>query len=338
MGALDVLPQPVKGYQYRFGPFPILDADGDLVTAAAALDTEISKDSGTFADATNEATEVATSSGMYFIDLTATEMDAVSVGGITKTTTAGAKTTPWALYPRILPFIRSATAQAGAAGTITLDASASAKDDFYLGCLVGVDGLTGVGQIREITDYVGSTKVASVIPNWTTTPDATSTFKIYLTEKACSLAAWAGTQLTDPTTVGRPDVNLQRWLDVAPLALVAQRVEARASAMTTGLITATEAPNLDAAITTRATPAQVNTEVLDVLNVDTFAEPGQEAPPATTTLVKKLSYLFKAFRNRQTQTATTYSLYADNTTTIDQKATVSDDAVTFDRQEIGTGP
>ena len=102
--------------------------------------------------------------------------------------------------------------------------------------------------------------------------------------------------------------------------------------------TVTVAGRIDAAITTRATPAQVNTEVLDVLNVDTFAEPGQEAPPATTTLVKKIGYLFKAWRNKKTQTATTRSLFADDGTTVDQKATDSDDATTFTKGELGTGP
>lgn len=83
---------------------------------------------------------------------------------------------------------------------------------------------------------------------------------------------------------------------------------------------------------------QVNAEVLDVMNVDTFAEPAQGAPPATATLQQKLSYLYKAWRNRFTQTATQYSLYADNATTIDQKATVGDDTVTFDRGEVASGP
>jgi hypothetical protein len=84
--------------------------------------------------------------------------------------------------------------------------------------------------------------------------------------------------------------------------------------------------------------ADVNAEVLDVLNTETFAEPGQEAPGATVSLAKKIGYLYKAWRNKTTQTATTYSLYADDTTTVDQKATVSDDATTFTRAEIATGP
>lgn len=84
--------------------------------------------------------------------------------------------------------------------------------------------------------------------------------------------------------------------------------------------------------------ADVNAEVLDVLNVDTFAEPGQEAPAATNTLVKKIGYLFKFLRNKVTQDATTLSVYADDAVTVDHKATVSDDGTTYTRGEIGTGP
>jgi hypothetical protein len=84
--------------------------------------------------------------------------------------------------------------------------------------------------------------------------------------------------------------------------------------------------------------AQVNAEVLDVLAVDAFAEPGQEAPPAAATLARKLGYLYKAWRNRHTQTATTYSLYGDDATTVDHKATVADDGTTFERTEIASGP
>ena len=68
------------------------------------------------------------------------------------------------------------------------------------------------------------------------------------------------------------------------------------------------------------------------------AEPGQGAPAVNASVLSKISYLFKAWRNRHTQTATEYDLYADNTTTVDQKATVSDNGTTFDRGEIGSGP
>jgi hypothetical protein len=84
--------------------------------------------------------------------------------------------------------------------------------------------------------------------------------------------------------------------------------------------------------------ASINAEVLDVLATDTFAQPGQEAPAATATLKNMIAYLYKAWRNRSTQTSATYSLYADDATTVDQKATVADDGTTFSRGEIATGP
>jgi hypothetical protein len=84
--------------------------------------------------------------------------------------------------------------------------------------------------------------------------------------------------------------------------------------------------------------ADVNAEVLDVLNVDTFAEPAQEAPGATVSLAKKIGYLYKLLRNKITQTATQLNIFNDDAATVDHKATVSDDGTTFTRGEIGTGP
>ena len=71
--------------------FPIYDNDGDLVTAAAALDSEVDIDAAGFNDATNEATEVGTS-GVYKLLLTAAEMTGDIISTITKTTTTNAKT------------------------------------------------------------------------------------------------------------------------------------------------------------------------------------------------------------------------------------------------------
>lgn len=84
--------------------------------------------------------------------------------------------------------------------------------------------------------------------------------------------------------------------------------------------------------------SDVNAEVVDALNVDTYAEPGQEAPGATVSLAKKINYLYKFLRNKITQTSTTLSVYNDAETVVDQKATVSDDATTYTRGEIETGP
>lgn len=84
--------------------------------------------------------------------------------------------------------------------------------------------------------------------------------------------------------------------------------------------------------------ADVNAEVVDALATDTYAEPGQGNPAATTTLAAKLNYLYKAWRNLTTQTASTYKLYNDAGSTVDQKASTSYDGTTYTRNEIGTGP
>ena len=90
MASSDATPFAIKNQAYRV-TFPIFDDNGDLVSSAASLDSEVSKDGGTFANCTNEATEIATNSGMYYLDLTATEMNADTVAVIVKTSTSGQK-------------------------------------------------------------------------------------------------------------------------------------------------------------------------------------------------------------------------------------------------------
>jgi hypothetical protein len=81
--------------------FPILDGTGALVTGATGLTGSlVSKDGGTFAAVGGTVTEIATASGMYFLDLSSTEMNADCVAILIKTTTSGAKTTPIVIYPQ----------------------------------------------------------------------------------------------------------------------------------------------------------------------------------------------------------------------------------------------
>jgi hypothetical protein len=75
--------------------------------------------------------------------------------------------------------LHQGTAQAGAAGTITLASTAVASDDYYKGALAVIVAGTGVGQSRYIASYVGSTKVATITPNWVTTPDSTSVVQVF---------------------------------------------------------------------------------------------------------------------------------------------------------------
>lgn len=76
-------------------------------------------------------------------------------------------------------------AQAGATGSITLASDASAMTDFYKNDVVSIDSGTGEGQERIITAYNGTSKVATVEPDWSINPDSTSN---YVVEEALSVA------------------------------------------------------------------------------------------------------------------------------------------------------
>ena len=80
--------------------------------------------------------------------------------------------------------------------------------------------------------------------------------------------------------------------------------------------------------------------LLDALitEIDTAtSEPSQGAPGVSEKRGLKIDYLYKAWRNKCTQTATTYSLYADNGSTIDQDSTLSSVGGTFTSGVKGTG-
>jgi hypothetical protein len=69
------------------------------------------------------------------------------------------------------------TAQAGAAGSITLNTNADATNDgFYTNQIVVIIAGTGVGQARLITGYTASSRVADISPNWEVNPDSTSVY------------------------------------------------------------------------------------------------------------------------------------------------------------------
>ncbi len=184
MASTDAKPVPQKNVAYRI-TFPILDADGDPVTGASGLDSEVSKDAGTFADCTNEATEIATSSGIYYLDLTSAEMNADTVAICVKTATSGAKTTVVVLYPEEAGDIRvNATAMSGT--TLT------ARD---IGASVLLSSGTGTGQVT-----LTSGRVNADITHIATAAVSTSTAQLGV--NVVNFGGSAGTFAS-----GRPDVN-----------------------------------------------------------------------------------------------------------------------------------
>ena len=72
---------------------------------------------------------------------------------------------------------RVGTATAGAAGTLTDTARKEADDEWTGGIIEILEG-TGEGQKRSVSDFVQTTGVVSVSPNWITNPDTTSVYRI----------------------------------------------------------------------------------------------------------------------------------------------------------------
>ena len=90
-----------------------------------------------------------------------------------------APTSSWTAQVKFLPHHPSpttGTAAAGASTTLTLASTADGRNDYYNGVLVTITSGTGSGQTGRISDYVGSTKVATMESAWATTPDTTSVY------------------------------------------------------------------------------------------------------------------------------------------------------------------
>ena len=205
-----------------------------------------------------------------------------------------------------------------------------AEASALLGCTVYIHDVASdaQGSLGYISAYDATTKTVTLSAAPTFTIAATDNVMIFPRTNVYSVASGA----IDAAAIATGAITSAKFaagaIDAAAIATDAiGSAELAASAIT----------EIQAGLST-LTAAQVNSEVVDVMNVDTFAEPGQGAPAATTTLAAKINYLYKAWRNKRTQTATTQSIYADDTTTVDQKVTVSDDGTTHTKGEVATGP
>ncbi len=90
--------------------------------------------------------------------------------------------------------VNEGQAQAGAAGTITLNALASSSDDAYKNQFVYIRSGTGEDQARRVVSYNGTTKIVTVSDNWDVNPDATSAY-IMIPFACVEVQAVGGTEL-----------------------------------------------------------------------------------------------------------------------------------------------
>ncbi len=227
----------------------------------------------------------------------------------------------------------------GTAGIATFPAEAAPGDGVSLAEVIramhaDVTGLNG--DAMRGTDAAALAATALTDATWT---DAKAAFlDAAISTRTKPADTQARVTLVDTTTTNTD----MRGTDNAALAATAlstaQWTAARAGYLDNLNIGENVAGTSEISALNDLSAADVNAEVVDALATDTYAEPGQEAPGATVALSTKIGYLYKAFRNKLTQTAVQLSLYNDAGAVVDQKATVSDDGATFTRGEIGTGP
>jgi len=318
----------------RIGPF--LDKTDGVTeeTGLAGAGTEVSKEGAAFGAGPVLGTH--DSDGWYPITLTTTHTNTVGELAV-KVHDAATHLPVWVHFTVLEEAVYDAIFAASAAGYGT----AQTGDSFArLGAPAGASHAADILVIDNLVDDLESRLTAARAGFLDNINNATLAAAVFPTDPADHSTVIAATDAI-LAAVGDVPTNAelatsQAAADDATLAAIAALNNLSAAQVRTELTT--ELGRIDAAVSTRATPAQVNVEVLDVLNVDTFAQPGQEAPAATTTLGLMLRYLYKMMRNKKEQTSSAFKLYDDAGTVVDQKSTVSDDTVTATSGELGTGP
>lgn len=189
MASTDARPLPIKNTAYRL-TFPIYKSDGTLITGATALDSEVSKDAGTFADCTNEATEIATSSGVYYLDITSTEMNADCVAVVVKTSSTGAVPPVFILYPQESGDVKvDVQSYNGAAGTFS-----------------------GGRPEVNVSHWLGT---AAATPTTAGVPEV-------------DITHWNGTAVATPDTAGYPKVTIKSGTGTGEISLTSGAVKTQA--------------------------------------------------------------------------------------------------------------
>lgn len=96
------------------------------------------------------------------------------------------------------------TAQAAASTTITLASDEDITDDVAIGKQILITSGTGVDEIKNITDYVEATKVATIDSAWTATPTSSSTYLIATKRTPLEEVDIAEIEENSPQAAGKP--------------------------------------------------------------------------------------------------------------------------------------
>jgi hypothetical protein len=224
----------------------------------------------------------------------------------------------------------------GSVGSVTAGVTVTTNSDktgySISGAKTTLDALndiaaTDVVSAGAITTLAGAVSNVTTVATTTTNTDMRGTDSALL---AASINLTGGAvdrvTLTDTTTTNTDMRGTDNALLAASINLTGGTIDRVTLVDTT--TTNTDMRGTDSA----ATPAQVNAEMVDVLTVDTYAEPGS-VPAATASLKDKIGWLMALARNKLLSTATTISLRNDAQTGDIATAGQSDDGTTYTRDE-----
>jgi len=193
--------------------------------------------------------------------------------------------------------------------------------------------------LTDATRFAGANIDATISSRSTFAGGAVASVTGNVTGSVGSLAAQAQTDVQTAMTGQGYTTTRAGYLDTLNGLVAAIWNALTAGFVTVGSIGKLLLDNINATISSRSTlggTAQTGDAYGALTGAQ--AEPAQGTPAANASPLSKISYLFKAWRNRTTQTAAAYKLYNDDAVTVDHKATFSDDTTTADRGEIASGP
>lgn len=225
----------------------------------------------------------------------------------------------------------SGTADSGTTTTMVDAARVEADTDYFKNCILLITSGNLAQQARRILSFDVPNHRITVSPAFT---QAVSTHDYaILPDAGVDVIEWNGTVVAVPTVSGIPKAEVAS-VAAAAAVTIADEVQTRTIAAVTAVGSVVGAIGSLAA----QAKADVNAEVVDALATDTYAEPGQGTPPATSSIAAKIGYLFKAFVNKSEQTANAWKGYNNAGAVVDQKMTTSDDGVTFTKDNTVSGP
>ena len=135
-------------------------------------DSKISQDGGTFANTTNNPTEIGTT-GRYKVDLTAAEMDADSVHLIVQN--ASMDDVDVIMLTGAQPTGSVVTDGSNSASSFKTDLTET-TDSYWVDALILFTSGNLAGQVKKVTAYDGTTKFISVGSSFTGTPSSGDRF------------------------------------------------------------------------------------------------------------------------------------------------------------------